>query len=202
MTKAKIPDQEVIRRAEEAGLVFSEDKRTLLECRKAVGNAAVPEGVTEIGESAFEGRGSLSGVSLPDSVVRIGADAFAGCSHLRKLILPAGVAAIGAGAFAGVQEIVSESAKFPVDGSGILLDAEEKRILYAPRAFRKSSTVFSQGSWTKSAWKSASSRSRFYGMNRKSFSASSNAPQLLAVGEILPPFFSFQERYTISRRRL
>ena len=44
------------------------------------------------------------------------------------------------------------------------------------------------GSWTKSAWKSASSLFPFYGMNRKSFSVSSNATQLLAVGIILPPF--------------
>ena len=60
-------------------------------------------------------------MTLPAGVTEIGDAAFAGCSHLRKLILPAGVAAIGAGAFAGVQEIVSESAKFPVDGSGILM---------------------------------------------------------------------------------
>ena len=50
------------------------------------------------------------------------------------------------------------------------------------------STAASPGSWTKSAWKSASSLFPFYGMNRKSFSASSNATQLLAVGIILPPF--------------
>ena len=69
------------------------------------------------------------------------------------------------------------------------------------------SSVSSLGSWTKSAWKSASSRFQFYGMNRKSFSVSSNATQLLAVGIIPPPFLFFVENVrcrtflTIKKRR-
>ena len=57
---------------------------------------------------------------------------------------------------------------------------------------RKSSTASSPGNSIKSVWKNASSRSRFYG-NEKSFSVSSNATQLLAVGIILPPFLFFAE---------
>ena len=83
MPDEKIPDPKAIREAEEAGLVFSEDKKTLLECRnKEIEEAVIPDGVTEIGEEAFEGCEALVSVTIPDGVTKIGRNAFGSCFAL------------------------------------------------------------------------------------------------------------------------
>lgn len=45
----------------------------------------VPNGVTSIGKSAFEGCAGLTFVNIPNSVTTIGEGAFAGCSNLTKV---------------------------------------------------------------------------------------------------------------------
>ena len=50
-----------------------------------------PDGITEIGVSAFADRTSLSISELPDTIVWIGASAFARCNGLKKIIIPKGV---------------------------------------------------------------------------------------------------------------
>ncbi|MBQ3082180.1 MAG: leucine-rich repeat protein, partial [Clostridia bacterium] len=59
----------------------------------------IPEGVTSIGYSAFEGCSSLTSITIPGSVTRIGDDVFAFCSSLTSITLPQGVTSIGYYAF-------------------------------------------------------------------------------------------------------
>lgn len=59
------------------------DHRTFLEC------LAIPKGVSEIGDCAFEDCTRLTTVILPFSVNIIGKDAFKGCSSLAKIYVPA-----------------------------------------------------------------------------------------------------------------
>lgn len=61
----------------------------------------IPEGVTEVGEQAFQGNTSITSIELPDNVTLIGAGAFAACTGLTHVSLPTSITSIPASAFAG-----------------------------------------------------------------------------------------------------
>ncbi len=48
-------------------------------------SVSIPEGVTEIGGSAFQGFTSLASISIPASVTEIGWSAFSGCEALAEI---------------------------------------------------------------------------------------------------------------------
>lgn len=59
----------------------------------------IPNSVTEIGYSAFEGCSSLSSVSIGNSVKTISAKAFSGCTSLNSVTIPSCVTRISYNAF-------------------------------------------------------------------------------------------------------
>ena len=69
-------------------------------------NTIIPEGVTSIGESAFEGCNILT-IEIPASVTSIGIGAFWSCYSLTSINIPAGVTSIGYGAFRGCTGLTS-----------------------------------------------------------------------------------------------
>ena len=69
-------------------------------------SVTIPEGVTSIDYYAFYGCSSLSSVTIPDSVTSIGWDAFSGCSSLTSVKIPEGVTSIGT-AFSGCSSLTS-----------------------------------------------------------------------------------------------
>ena len=73
-----------------------------------VGSSAydVPDGVEEIGESAFDSALGVSSVSLPTSVERVGRRAFHSCRNLEHVEFGSGLEAIGEDAFAWCEALV------------------------------------------------------------------------------------------------
>ncbi len=70
-------------------------------------NTVVPDGVTSIGRSAFNGCVGMTSVTIPDGVIRIGDYAFRDCSGLTSITIPDSVTIIGDGAFYGCSGLTS-----------------------------------------------------------------------------------------------
>ena len=80
---------------------FVIENGVLKEYQGQGGDVVIPEGVTNIGASAFSGCSSLASVVIPEGVTSIGDSAFSGCSRLTSVVIPEGVTSIGARAFYG-----------------------------------------------------------------------------------------------------
>ena len=69
------------------------------------GDVTVPEGVTSIGERAFEWCDSLASITIPGSVTSIGDEAFRWCRHLTSIMMPDSMMSIGDRAFSGCSNL-------------------------------------------------------------------------------------------------
>ncbi len=67
----------------------------------------IPDGVTNIGQGAFEDCTSLESVKIPNGVTEIGRGAFSGCKSLTSVNIPDGVTSIGDVAFYGCTSLTS-----------------------------------------------------------------------------------------------
>lgn len=110
-------------------------------------SVSIPEGVTSVGDFAFNGCGKLRNVTLPPSLTALGSYAFAGCTALSAITLPAGIQTIAEGTFsaAGITGInlpsgttaIGSYAFFGSKLTAIAIPAGVKTI--APSAFAYSS---------------------------------------------------------------
>ena len=67
-------------------VLFNKDRTTLIAYRSNDTNYIIPDGVTNIGHSAFCGCKSLNSINIPNSVTNIGKSAFWGCCNLPSKI--------------------------------------------------------------------------------------------------------------------
>lgn len=65
----------------------------------------IPQSVTEIGSKAFRGCSALTSLALPETVNRIGNTAFQGCSNLETINIPSGVKLIDWDTFRGCEKL-------------------------------------------------------------------------------------------------
>ena len=68
-------------------------------------NVSIGEGVTAIGDSAFENCIALKSIEILSGVTIIGDSAFSWCSRLTSIEIPEGVTAIGSYAFCGCNNL-------------------------------------------------------------------------------------------------
>ncbi len=74
-----------------------------------VADLVIPDGVTSIGEGAFNGCTSLKSVTIPDSVTSIEKRAFYSCDSLKSITIPDHVTTIAEAAFEGCTSLGSIS---------------------------------------------------------------------------------------------
>lgn len=83
---------------------LSKDAKTLyFGCMTSV----IPDGVTTIGDYAFDLCDGLINIVIPNSVIEIGAYAFSECNDLTNIVIPNSVTKIGEWAFSGCNGLTS-----------------------------------------------------------------------------------------------
>ena len=89
------------------GVLFNKLRTLLIQCSIGVrGSYTVPDGVTSIGNNAFQGCSGLTSVAIPSSVASIGDSAFGNCIGLMNVVIPASVTSIGNHAFQGCSGLI------------------------------------------------------------------------------------------------
>ena len=90
---------------------FGEDVEHIPNCLCAglsnISSVTIPNGVTSIGDRAFENCSGLTSVTIGESVTSIGSSAFSGCSSLTLLTIPNSVTSIGSSAFYSCTSLIS-----------------------------------------------------------------------------------------------
>ena len=86
---------------------FTIKKGCLAKYRGNGGDVEIPEGVTSIGEEAFDGCKRMTSITIPDSVTSIGKSAFSRCSSLTGITIPDSVTSIGDWAFHDCSSLTS-----------------------------------------------------------------------------------------------
>ena len=90
------------------GVEFSDNQIQLIRCPKDFeGSYTIPQSVTNISTSAFEGCSSLTSITIPNSVKSISGRAFYGCSALTSIVIPDSVTSIDYFAFGYCSSLTS-----------------------------------------------------------------------------------------------
>ncbi len=74
---------------------------------ESIKKVVIENGVTSIGDCAFEGCDCLTSITIPNSVTKVGTMAFCGCKSLQSIILPNNIKMIGFYAFQGCKSFAS-----------------------------------------------------------------------------------------------
>ena len=102
----------------------------------AITTVIISDGVTSIGNRAFEGCNSLTSIEIPSSVMTIGEAAFYYCSSLESIEIPASVTTIGEAAFLFCTNLASVTIYAPelsVYGRNAFSENANGRKIYVPK---------------------------------------------------------------------
>ena len=89
------------------GLLYNYTRDTLLQCPGAKTSVTIPNGVTTIAVSAFQGCRSLTSITISNGVTTIAETAFCDCSSLTSITIPNSVTSIEWLAFDGCSSLAS-----------------------------------------------------------------------------------------------
>ena len=128
-------------RSDERGVLFTEDGTVLLYCPPSVeGSYTVPDTVRTISEFAFESCHGLTAVTIPEGVTDIGDGAFDGC-EIAEVTLPAslrslGKDAFGEGYYAPAFFVADGNSVYASDSNGALFNADRTELLRVPGSYK------------------------------------------------------------------
>ena len=91
-------------------------KASNLDTRRKITSISIPEGVKEIGDTAFIDCESLETLQLPGTLEKIGKAAFRNCKKLKKVSLPKGIKSIAINAFWNCDSLKDENGFLVIDG--------------------------------------------------------------------------------------
>ena len=101
----------LVRGINDCGVVIPDGVTTIgeaaFECCDWLESVEIPESVTAIGYAAFAGCWSLTNVEIPNSVTDIGDSVFSRCESLTSIEIPRGVTTIGNSAFSECTSLMS-----------------------------------------------------------------------------------------------
>lgn len=104
----------------ENGMLLSKDGTKLISSLNKGGSITIPDGVTEIGDSAFSDNPYVTQIITSDSLTTIGVYAFSYCQNLGRITISSSVEAIGEGAFSECHSL-----EIVVDGSNPNYSSED-----------------------------------------------------------------------------
>lgn len=88
------------------GILYNKSKTAFVCIPKAIkGAVSIPNGITTISSSLFQGRNKITSVELSNSVKSIENNAFYNCSGLTNIKIPSGIMSISENAFYGCDSI-------------------------------------------------------------------------------------------------
>ena len=88
------------------GLLLKNDTEVVFALRIGLGSElTIPEGITTIGEAAFDGCKEITSVKFPSTLKTMEDDGFWGCKGLTSVTLPEGFTTLGASAFASCSNL-------------------------------------------------------------------------------------------------
>lgn len=117
-----------------SGLSLSADGTLLIAAPSTTATCVVPEGVTAIGEGAFQNCETLREIRLPEGIVEIRANAFKDCRSLTSCRLPQSLKFIGESAFDGCISLsrISLPAGISEIGDRAFANCRKFRVLFIP----------------------------------------------------------------------
>ena len=98
-------------------------------------NITIPNSVTSLGSSCFEGCSDLTSITLPNSITSLGYECFRDCSGLTSITIPNSVTSLGDECFyrcSGLTEVHANRETPPATGSGIFGECWSLETIYVP----------------------------------------------------------------------
>ena len=89
------------------GTITARVVKKKVKTKSKVKKVIIKDGITGIGDKAFENCSNLTSVTIPSSVISIGDSAFKGCRKLKKITIPNSITTIGNSAFGGCSNLTS-----------------------------------------------------------------------------------------------